>query len=90
MDKIVEIQLNQVRRNLSEQEISLSVSEKAKKYLATKGYDPIFGARPLKRLIESEILDEASMLIIENKLKAGAKLTIDTNKNGSSLNMIQA
>jgi len=81
MDKIVDIQVSQVRKNLAEQEIGISISDKAKKYLATKGYDPIFGARPLRRLIENEILDEISMLIIDNKLKAGDLIKVETKND---------
>ena len=71
MGKIVEIQIDSVRRNLAEQGISFSIKEDAKKYLAEKGYDPVFGARPLRRLIEQEILDEIAFMIIEKKIMAG-------------------
>jgi ATP-dependent Clp protease ATP-binding subunit ClpB len=81
MDKIVDIQLDKVRQNLSEQGISISFSDKAKDYLAKKGYDPIFGARPLHRLIENEILDELAMMIIEKKLGEGDSTEIDLNKD---------
>lgn len=81
MNQIVEIQLEAVRKNLAEQEISISISQKAKSYLATKGYDPVFGARPLRRLIENEILDEISMLIIDNKLGSGDSVEVDLKKD---------
>lgn len=77
MDKIVEIQLDGVRTQLAEQEITFSVTDSAKKYLAEKGYDPVFGARPLRRLINDEILDEIAFRIIENKVKAGDKIEVD-------------
>lgn len=77
MEKIVDIQLSVVRNTLSEQSISFVVSQKAKTYLAQKGYDPDFGARPLRRLIQNEILDELSLLIIENKLVAGDGIEVD-------------
>jgi ATP-dependent Clp protease ATP-binding subunit ClpB len=77
MEKIVDIQLSDLRQTLSEQGIPLSVTDKAKKYLAQKGYDPDFGARPLRRLIQNEVLDELSMLIIENKLAQGDGLEVD-------------
>lgn len=64
---IVEIQLNQVSARLKEQGIILEISDKAKKHLAKKGYDPAFGARPLKRLIQREILDPLAMKIIEGQ-----------------------
>ncbi len=82
LNKIVEIQIDDLRERLAEQGISLTVSEKAKKYLAQKGYDPIFGARPLKRLINDEILDEVSFLIIEGKLTDGDAVEVKTGKDG--------
>lgn len=77
MGKIVDIQVDSVRKNLAEQEISFSISDSAKKYLAVKGYDPIFGARPLRRLIEQEILDEIAFMIIEKKIVAGDGVEVD-------------
>jgi ATP-dependent Clp protease ATP-binding subunit ClpA len=84
MNKIVDIQLDSVRKNLSEQNISISVSEKAKNYLAKKGYDPTFGARPLRRLIEQEILDEIAMLIIDGGLGEGGD-SVEVEVAGDSL-----
>ncbi len=77
MEGIVENQLEAVRESLSQQGIVFSVSPKAKEYLAQKGYDPIFGARPLRRLIEQEILDELSFQIIEGKITSGDSVEID-------------
>lgn len=77
MAGIVDIQLAAVRENLSSQGIAFSVSTKAKDYLTQKGYDPIFGARPLRRLIEQEILDELSLQIIEGKIASGDSVEID-------------
>jgi ATP-dependent Clp protease ATP-binding subunit ClpB len=80
--KIVDIQIESIRTRLAEQGISLTVSDKAKKYLAEKGYDPIFGARPLKRLIDDEILDEVAFMIIEGKLKKGDAVEVNVGKEG--------
>jgi ATP-dependent Clp protease ATP-binding subunit ClpB len=77
MERIVDIQLDGVRKTLSEQNVSLTVTQKAKTYLAQKGYDPDFGARPLRRLIQNEVLDELSLLLIENKLVAGDGVELD-------------
>jgi len=77
MERIVELQLAEVRKSLSEQEVSFTVTEKAKTYLAQKGYDPDFGARPLRRLIQNEVLDQVSIHILENKLKPGDGVIID-------------
>ena len=56
--------------------------------MAKAGYDPVFGARPLKRLIQNDILDELAMQIIETKIKAGDKLELDWN--GKKLDLAKA
>jgi ATP-dependent Clp protease ATP-binding subunit ClpB len=77
LEQIVDLQLKRVNRRLKLQELYLKVTDKAKAYLAKAGYDPVYGARPLKRLIQDEILDELSLQILENKLKPGAVVTAD-------------
>lgn len=77
---IVELQLSDVKKRLKRQDIDIEVTEKAKAFLAKKGYDPNFGARPLKRLIQSEILDELAMRIIEGKMVSGKTISIDAEK----------
>ncbi len=83
MSKIVEIQLTEIIHRLEHQNIDLKISDKAKKFLTLKGYDQTFGARPLKRLLQNTILDELSMLIIENKLKPGDKVSVDIDSKGN-------
>ncbi len=82
MGRIVDLQLTIVSKRLQEQDIGILFSESVKKYLAEKGYDPTFGARPLKRLINNEILDEVAFQIIESKVKSGDNLEIDLNSKG--------
>ncbi|MBU0647580.1 ATP-dependent chaperone ClpB [Patescibacteria group bacterium] len=82
MNKIVEIQLEDLVDRLDKKGIKLSISDKAKKQLAIKGYDQVFGARPLKRLLQNTILDELSMMIIENKVKSGDKVKVDVGNTG--------
>jgi ATP-dependent Clp protease ATP-binding subunit ClpB len=81
LGKIVDLQLAKVTARLSDQDVNIEVSDKAKAYLSQKGYDPVFGARPLKRLIETEILDEIAMLLIENKLIEGDTAKVEPDKN---------
>ncbi len=81
MARIVDIQLNQLLQNIRNQGIKVDVSDSAKKELAEEGYDPAFGARPLKRVIQDKILDEIAMLLIDNKVSEGQSIEIDyTNK----------
>lgn len=82
LKEIVEIKLEKLRNRLSEQGIELAVSKSVKKYLAEKGYDPVFGARPLGRLINNELLDEIAFQIIEGKLGEGDSVNVETDASG--------
>ncbi len=69
--EVARLQLEKVKERLLENSISLEVSEDVIFYFAENGYDPIYGARPLKRLIEEKLVDEIASRIIENKIKPG-------------------
>jgi ATP-dependent Clp protease ATP-binding subunit ClpB len=69
--KIIEIQLRSLTRMLQERGLTLDVSEAAKEYLAREGYDPAFGARPLKRALQREIIDHLAIQLLEGKFKPG-------------------
>jgi ATP-dependent Clp protease ATP-binding subunit ClpA len=75
--EIVDLELAKVEKRLKDKNIKLKVAAKIKKMLSEKGYDITFGARPLKRIIQSNILDELAMEIIEGKIKDGDSVTID-------------
>src|SRR3989339_278442 len=75
--KIVDLELLKLEQRLKDKNISINVAAKVKKMLAEKGYDVTFGARPLKRIIQSIILDELAMSIIEGKVKDGDIVTIN-------------
>ena len=75
--KIVDIQLSEVNQRLKEKDLKLEYSEKVKNYLAEKGFDPDYGARPLKRVIQREILDSLAKDLLEGKFKEGAKIRIN-------------
>ncbi len=81
LEKIVELQLKRVANRLADKEIQIEFTVKLKKYLAEKGYSPEYGARPLKRLIQSEVLDEIALYIIEGKVKEGDKIKVDYVNN---------
>jgi len=57
--------------------IKLKIARNAKNYLSQKGYDPAYGARPLKRVIQNEIMDELALQIVEGKIEEGDKVTVD-------------
>ena len=74
---IVSLQLGEVELQLLEKQISLEVTDEAKEYLAEKGYDPNFGARPLRRLIQDEVEDQLSEEILGGRLNAGDVAYVD-------------
>ncbi|HYS15658.1 MAG TPA: ATP-dependent chaperone ClpB [Candidatus Binatia bacterium] len=75
--KIVEIQLDGLRRRLTDRRITLEVTEAARSYLAKIGYDPVFGARPLKRAIQREVETPVARLIVGGKLRDGGTVRVD-------------
>jgi ATP-dependent Clp protease ATP-binding subunit ClpB len=75
--RIVDLQISSVKNRLKAQSINIEVTSKAKALLAAKGYDVNFGARPLKRVIQSVILDELAMEIIGGKVKPDDRVVID-------------
>jgi ATP-dependent Clp protease ATP-binding subunit ClpB len=76
--EIVEIQLRNLRRRLAERKMDLHLSERAKQILAKEGFDPIYGARPLKRAIQRLIQDPVALKILEGKFSGGDTIEIDT------------
>jgi ATP-dependent Clp protease ATP-binding subunit ClpB len=77
LKKIVEIQLRHLTKRLEQQKITLDLSDSAKSYLAREGYDPVYGARPLRRVIQKEILDPLSIQILEGKVREGQTVKVD-------------
>jgi ATP-dependent Clp protease ATP-binding subunit ClpB len=77
LKKIVEIQLKRLVRRLENQKITLELSDAAKAFVASQGYDPVYGARPLKRAIQKYILDPLSLEILEGKIHEGQTIKVD-------------
>lgn len=84
MEKIVVIQLNLLQKRLRDKDIKLSWSKEVVAHLAKEGYDPLFGARPLKRMIQSEIVNLLSKAILDGSLlpESSIELTYEDNKFG--------
>lgn len=77
LTQIVDIQTNSLKKRLAEQEIELEITNSARKYLADEGYEPLYGARPLRRAIRQLVEIPLSMKILENEFKKGDKVTVD-------------
>jgi ATP-dependent Clp protease ATP-binding subunit ClpB len=82
---IVNLQMEKVKARLAEKKISLEITRSAADYLGRAGYDPAYGARPLKRLIQNEILDELAMEMVEEKISAGDVVTVNLADTGNGL-----
>ena len=81
LSAIVDIQTDYLRKLLADQEISLDITQEAKEFLATRGFNPVYGARPLKRVIRQLVENPLSKQILEQKFKRGDKLIIDVDND---------
>lgn len=81
LKRIVEIQLRQVSKRLAERKISVELTEKAKELLVREGYDPTYGARPLKRTIQRRILDSLALEVLNGRIRDGDRVVVDV-ENG--------
>ena len=82
IEPIVDLQLADVSARLKDRHMTLVVTPAAKERLAIDGYDPVYGARPLKRLIQRQVVDRIATGIIEGKIFDGSTVTIDLNAEG--------
>jgi len=82
LTKIVEIQLTRLRSRLAERRIPLNLTPAALKDLAARGYDPVYGARPLKRLIQQELETAIARLLVKGELRDGDTATVDLKDGG--------
>jgi ATP-dependent Clp protease ATP-binding subunit ClpB len=82
LKRIVEIQLARLTKRLEQQKITLELSDRAKAFIAREGYDPVYGARPLKRVIQKQILDPLSLDILDGKFHEGQVIRIDATSSG--------
>ncbi len=86
MGRIVDIQLKRLQQLLDERKIVLKLDAKAREWLADKGYDPAYGARPLKRVIQKSVQDPLSELILSGRIKDGNAVTISAGRAGLTFN----
>ncbi|MDY0322031.1 MAG: AAA family ATPase [Arcobacteraceae bacterium] len=77
IENIVTLMFNNIKKKVSEREIEISLSQNAIKYIAEAGFDPVYGARPLKRALYDIVEDKLAELILEDKVKAGNKVAFD-------------
>ncbi|HEY6839154.1 MAG TPA: ATP-dependent chaperone ClpB [Geobacteraceae bacterium] len=83
--KIVDIQVERLRERLQERHIGLEVGDKAREFLAREGYDPAYGARPLKRTLQRLVQDPLALMLLEGKFAEGDTVQVDLAKEGDRL-----
>ena len=86
MDGIVDIQFAQLERRLAGRKITIDLDEAARQWLADQGYDPVYGARPLKRVIQKALQDPLAELLLSGKVLDGANVTVGVDDNGLVIN----
>jgi ATP-dependent Clp protease ATP-binding subunit ClpB len=80
---IVDVQLERVRARFAQRDLSLEVTDAAKDWFADRGYDPVFGARPLKRVLRKDLEDRVALALLDGKLEEGATVKVDVDAEGS-------
>ncbi|HYK78432.1 MAG TPA: ATP-dependent chaperone ClpB [Micropepsaceae bacterium] len=86
MDRIVEIQIERLMKLLAERKIVIKLDAKAKAWLAQTGYDPVYGARPLKRVIQRSLQDPLAKMILEGEISDGEIVKVSAGKRGLIIN----
>jgi len=82
MKDIVDIQIHGLLKRLEERKIRVELSESAKAYIVSEGYDPMYGARPLKRTIQRRVLDPLALRVLEGDFREGDRVIVDVEEGG--------
>jgi ATP-dependent Clp protease ATP-binding subunit ClpB len=86
MGRIVDIQMERLQKLLEDRKIKIVLESSAREWLAEKGYDPAYGARPLKRVVQKSIQDPLAELILSGQIKDGDKVVVSATKRGLAFN----
>ncbi|WP_084420934.1 ATP-dependent chaperone ClpB [Henriciella litoralis] len=86
IDHVVDIQMDRLSQLLADRKIKVELTEAARQWMADKGYDPVYGARPLKRVIQKELQDPLARLVLEGKVTDNSTVTVDVEGNALSIN----
>jgi ATP-dependent Clp protease ATP-binding subunit ClpB len=87
MGSIVEIQLGRLRKLLEDRKITLSLDDSARNWLAEAGYDPVYGARPLKRVIQRNLQDRLAGMLLEGSIRDGSALRVTASHDGLEVHL---
>ncbi|MDR2340594.1 MAG: ATP-dependent chaperone ClpB [Deltaproteobacteria bacterium] len=83
--KIVRLQINRLSQRLSDRKLALNLTAGAEEFLATVGFDPVYGARPLKRAIQTELMDPLAMKLLNGEILDGQEILVDVNEDKTAL-----
>ena len=86
MDKIVDIQIGRLGKLLEDRKIAIDLDDKAREWLGNAGYDPVYGARPLKRVIQRCLQDPLAQLLLEGRIGDGSTVEVGAGRSGLTLN----
>jgi ATP-dependent Clp protease ATP-binding subunit ClpB len=87
---IVDIQLNRMRRRLADRRLGLEITDAARDWLAEHGYDPIYGARPLRRLVQTAIGDQLAKALLSGQIRDGETVKVDRATETNTLSVTAA
>jgi ATP-dependent Clp protease ATP-binding subunit ClpB len=87
LTKIVDIQVSRLARRLSARRLMLTVTPAAKEWLALTGFDPVYGARPLRRLVQSAIGDQLAKALLSGEIADGDEVIVDLDQSADALSV---
>jgi ATP-dependent Clp protease ATP-binding subunit ClpB len=90
MKAIVDIQIRSLLKRLEDRKIQVELTEAARRFLVSEGYDPMYGARPLKRTIQRRVLDPLAMRVLEGQFREGDRITVEVGENELKFQKTQA
>jgi ATP-dependent Clp protease ATP-binding subunit ClpB len=90
LTRIVDLQVSRLARRLSDRRLALTVTDAAREWLALTGFDPVYGARPLKRLVQSAIGDQLAKALLAGEIRDGDEVVVDRAPNGDGLSVTAA
>jgi len=90
ISRIVDIQIKRVERLLADRKLTIEVTPAAKQLLVAEGYDPVYGARPLKRAIQRLLQNPLAVAVLEGRYVEGDRVRVDRAKDGNSLTFERA
>jgi len=90
LKKIVDIQIRGLLKRLEDRKIFVELTDSARSFLVAEGFDPMFGARPLKRTIQRRVLDPLAMRVLEGEFREGERVLVDMRENGLTFQKTQS